>query len=277
MPSTRTNRARAVWLRCLASAFRTALACTMVGCTTLYGPASLKRHITFPAFSYVTVILIVTDATLGDTIHGCWLALYATVQSVGPALLGLWLIGPARFTSGTISLAVALGAFVVVFPEGTHLVAKRIALGQIVIVYVIAFINGVQTEPIMHPLHVAASTAMGVVACVLALLLPYPRLACWELKQNCERLAENVSERLNLYVKAFCAQDNALALKSISEAKPMTAAGAKLLQSIKRYQREMGETSIEIFEKLLLESGTEIARARDTIKRDGNGFNQYYH
>ncbi|KAF9675328.1 hypothetical protein SADUNF_Sadunf09G0020700 [Salix dunnii] len=237
--SATTDRARAVWFRCLASAFRTAMACTIVGCTTLFGPASIRHHIAFPAFSYVTVILIVTDATLGDALHGCWLALYATVQSLGPALLSLWLIGPARLSSGTISLAVFLGAFLVVFPRGTHLVAKRIALGQIVIVYVIAYINGVHTEAIMHPLHVAASTAIGVLACVLALLLPYPRLACWELRINCERLAENVSERLNLYVKAFCAEDNALALAYISQAKPLTVAGAKLLQSIKRYQESV--------------------------------------
>ncbi|KAB5540793.1 hypothetical protein DKX38_013767 [Salix brachista] len=237
--STTTSRARAVWFRCLASAFRTALACATVGCTTLYGPASIRHHIAFPAFSYVTVILIVTDATLGDALHGCWLALYATVQSLGPALLSLWLIGPARLSRGTISVAVALGAFLVVFPRGTHLVARRIALGQIVIVYVIAYINGVHTEAIMHPLHVAASTAIGVLACVLALLLPYPRLACWELRLNCERLAENVSERLNLYVKAFCAEDNALGLAYISQAKPLTVAGAKLLQSIKRYQESV--------------------------------------
>ncbi|KAJ6750624.1 hypothetical protein OIU85_001187 [Salix viminalis] len=210
-----TNRAGAVWRRCLASAFRTALACTIVGCTTLYGAAAVQHHIAFPAFSYLTVILIIasTDATLGDALHGCWLALCATVQSVGPALPSLWLIGPARFTNGTISLAVAMGAFVVAFPEGTHLIAKRIAL--------------------------AASTAIGVLACVTALLLPCPRLACWELKQNCGRLAENVSERLDLYVKAFCAEDNALALSYISQAKPLTIAGAKLLSSIKRYQESV--------------------------------------
>lgn len=152
-----------------------------MGCLTLYGPASIHQQIAFPAFSYVTVILIATDATLGDTLHGCWLALYASIQSLGPALLTMWLIGPAKFTSGTISLAVALAAFVVALPEWTHLVAKRIALGQIVIVYVIAFIKGAHTERIMHPLHVAASTAIGVLACILALLLPYPRLACWEV------------------------------------------------------------------------------------------------
>ncbi|KAJ6424969.1 hypothetical protein OIU84_025692 [Salix udensis] len=107
--------------------------------------------------------------------------------------------------------------------------------------YVVAFINGVDThdQAIMHSLNVAASTAIGVLACVIALLLPYPRLACRELKQNCGRLAENVSERLDLYVKAFCAEDNALALSYISQAKPLTIAGAKLLSSIKRYQESV--------------------------------------
>ncbi|XVE79612.1 hypothetical protein DITRI_Ditri14bG0072300 [Diplodiscus trichospermus] len=235
-PPQQPNRARVVWRTCLASAFRTALACIIVGITTLYGPASLQRQVAFPAFSYVTVILVVTDATLGDTLHGCWLALYASVQSLGPAMLSLWLIGPAKFSNETTALAVALGGLVVVLPKSTHLIAKRIALGQIVIVYVVGFINGEQTEPIMHPVHVAASTAVGVFACVLALLLPYPRLASCEAKKNCKLLAENGSERLKLLVKALCAEDKAAAAASISQAKLLSAAATKLLQSIKRFQ-----------------------------------------
>ncbi|KDP44214.1 hypothetical protein JCGZ_05681 [Jatropha curcas] len=238
-PSNSPDRARAVWRWSLASAFRTGLACGIVGCASLYGPASLRHRIAFPAFSYVTVILIGTDATAGDALYGCWLAMYATVQTVGPAMLSLWLIGPARFSIGTISVAAALAAFTVVIPEGTHLIAKRIALGQIVILYVVAFINGVHTEPIMHPLNVAVSTAIGVLASILALLLPYPRLACWEVKENCKLLVENASERLKLYVKAFCEQDSALALSSISQSKSLAIAGTKLLQSIKRYQGSM--------------------------------------
>ncbi|XWS53151.1 hypothetical protein CRYUN_Cryun11dG0133100 [Craigia yunnanensis] len=233
------NRARIVWRTCLASAFRTALACIIVGITTLYGPSSFRNQVAFPAFSFVTVILVVTDATLGDTLHGCWLALYASVQSLGPAMLSLWLIGPAKFTNGTTALAVALGGLVVVLPESTHLIAKRIALGQIVIVYVVGFIKGEQTEPIMHSVHVAASTAVGVLACVLALLLPYPRLACCEAKKNCRLLAENDSERLKLFVKALCAEDKAVASASISQAKLLTAAATKLLQSIKRFQESV--------------------------------------
>ena len=69
-----------------------------------------------------------------------------------------------------------------VLPNGsTHLVAKRIALGQIVLIYVIGYINGAETDPVMHPLRVAASTALGVIACVLALLVPLPRLATSEV------------------------------------------------------------------------------------------------
>lgn len=174
-------RARAAWRAYLAAAFRTAAACAIVACATLYGPASFRGLVGFPAFSYVTVILIVTDASLGDTLRGCWLALYATAQSLGPAMLSLWLIDPSRLTRSVTSLTVALGAFVVALPESTHLVSKRIALGQIVIVYVIGFIHGDKTEAVMHTLRVAASTGVGVLACVLALLLPFPRLACKEV------------------------------------------------------------------------------------------------
>ncbi|XP_065868420.1 uncharacterized protein [Euphorbia lathyris] len=238
-PTNSSERARMVWRRCLVSAFRTGLACTIVGCLTLYGPASIHHQVAFPAFSYVTAILIVNDATFGDAIHGCWIALYATFQSLGPAMLSLWLIGPARFSSYTISVAVGLGGLIVVLPEGTTLLGKRIALGQIVIVYVIAYINGGRVEAVMHPLHVAASTSIGVLACVLALLLPFPRLACGELKENCKLLGENYSERLKLYVKAFCEQDSSVALLSISQAKSLAIASNKLLPNIKRYQASM--------------------------------------
>ncbi|KAH0750057.1 hypothetical protein KY290_029289 [Solanum tuberosum] len=238
-PTFESSRARAMWRTCLASALRTALACTIVGVATLFGPQYIKKQVAFPAFSYVAVILVVTDATLGDTFRGCWLALYATIQGVCPAILSLWLIGPARLTAGTTAIAVALSAFVVVLPENTHLIAKRIALGQIVLVYVIAYINGGQTETIMHPVHVAASTGLGVVACVLALIFPYPCLACCEVKQNCKLFAENASERFNLFVKAFTAEDNSCALAFISQAKSLVKTGSKLLQGIKTKQESM--------------------------------------
>ncbi|AEC08170.1 hypothetical protein AtNW77_Chr2g0248401 [Arabidopsis thaliana] len=235
-----TERGRAMWRTCLASAFRTALACTIVGSATLYGPEWINRHVAFPAFSYVTVILIITDATLGDTLRGCWLALYATCQSVGPAIVTLKLIRPARLTAETTALAAALAAFVVVLPNSsTHLVAKRIALGQIVLIYVIGYIKGAKTDPVMHPLQVAASTALGVVACVLALLVPLPRLATCEVKQSCKELGQNVTTRVKLYMKAFCSDDSMSATASVSQARVLARSSSKLYQTLKRYQPSM--------------------------------------
>lgn len=81
-------------------------------------------------------------------------------------------------TTALTAVVVGMAAFVVMLPDHkTHLVSKRIALGQIVIIYVVAYDKGGETDPVMHPVHVAASTAIGVLACVLALLLPYPGLA----------------------------------------------------------------------------------------------------
>ncbi|XP_031111691.1 uncharacterized protein LOC116015681 [Ipomoea triloba] len=228
-----------LWRSSLASAFRTALACSIVGVATLFGPVALKRQIAFPAFSYVAVILILADTTLGDALRGCWYAIYATCLGVCPAILSLWLIGPAHLTALTAAAAVGITAFIVVLPENSHVIAKRIALGQTVLVYTLAYVNGAQTEPIMHPLRVAASTTIGVGACVLALLFPYPSLACSEVKHNCHLFAENVSQRLNLLVKAFSAEDNASALSLVSQAKSLNASGAKLLQNIKSKQESM--------------------------------------
>ncbi|XP_050369266.1 uncharacterized protein LOC126787416 [Argentina anserina] len=235
-----TKYSREMWLTCLTSTFRTALACIIVAITTLYGPLSLRHQVPFPAFSYFTVILIAPDATLGATFHGFWLALYATIQSVGLAILSLSLIKPAHLSSSTTALAVGVAAFVVVLPgEATHLVSKRIALGQIVIMYVFAFKEGGSTKTIMHPVHVAASTAVGVLACVLALLVPFPRLACGEVKKSSKLLVENASERLKLFVKAFCAQDDASALASISPTKSLASTATKLFQTIKHHQESM--------------------------------------
>ncbi|PSR86695.1 SCO-spondin like [Actinidia chinensis var. chinensis] len=236
----RFERAQEAWRSNLLTAFRTALACIIVGGVTLYGPACITRQVTFPPFSYVTVMLILTnDPTLGETLRGSWYAFYATIQGIGPAILSLWLIGPARLTTTTTALAVAVSAFVVVLPESTHLVAKRIALGQIVIVYVMAFIKGGDTQAVMHPLHLAASTALGVLACVLALLLPYPTLAYCQVKKKCKFFGDNASERLQLFVKAFCAEDKPNALALISQAKLSALRGTKCLQIIKSKQESM--------------------------------------
>lgn len=179
--TTIANTRTQVWRARLGSALRTTLACTIVGCTSLYSPEPLRRYLEFPAFSYVTTILIVSDATLGDTLRGCWHVLIASLQVMILSLLSLQVIGPGNFTNRVAAVAVAACSFVVALPESTHLMTKRIAFGQLVIVYVSTVIHGVQAGVAMHPIHVACSTALGALASVLAMLFPYPRLAYYEV------------------------------------------------------------------------------------------------
>ncbi|MCL7042469.1 hypothetical protein MKW94_016052 [Papaver nudicaule] len=239
-PAKRTiSPAQALWRSRLVAAFRIALACSIVGFVTLFGPILIQQEVAFPALTYVIVILIVTEATLGDTIRGCWHAIFATCQGVLPAILSLWLIGPARYSISASVLAVTLTSFAITLPESTHLICKRIALGQIVILYSVTSIDGVHNEAFTHARHVAASTALGALASLLALVFPYPRLASFEVRNKNLLFKENFSERLNLFVNAFCAENKASALASVSQAKSLARTGSSLLQNIKIKQENM--------------------------------------
>ncbi|GLT92523.1 hypothetical protein SLE2022_103570 [Rubroshorea leprosula] len=223
-------------LRRLGSALRTVVACGIVGCTTLYGPGSVRHLLAFPTFSYVTTILIVSDATLGDALRGCWQALYASIQVLLPSMLILKVIGPAKFTPELAAVAAAVTAFLVALPVFTPLMTKQLAFGQTVIVYVGVVINGAETSVVMHPIHVALSTALGALAAVLAMLLPYPHLALSEVRRACRIYAENASQRLNLLVEAFSAQDNRVALDFLTEARDLAKTGVMLLENIRDKQ-----------------------------------------
>ncbi|KAK7245262.1 hypothetical protein RIF29_40099 [Crotalaria pallida] len=237
--TTIANTRSQIWRFRLVSALRTTLACTIVGCTSLYGPESIRHYLEFPAFSYVTTILIVSDATLGDTLRGCWHVLLATLQVMILSLLSLHVIGPEHFTNRVAALAVAVCSFVVALPESTHLMTKRIAFGQLVIVYVSTVIHGAQSGVVIHPIHVACSTALGAIASVLAMLFPYPRLAYFEARKFYRLYTENASERLNCNIETISASDNSTADGFFTQAKPLSTVGAKLLQSIRSNQDGM--------------------------------------
>ncbi|XP_075508181.1 uncharacterized protein LOC142545092 [Primulina tabacum] len=258
--------AAAMWRRCLASAFRTAFACSIVGGVTLYGPESVIQQVAFPAFSYATVVIIVTDAKLGDTLRSCWLVFYGTVLGVCPAVLSLSLIGPTKLNTGTTAAVVSISAFVVALPESTHLISKRIALGQIVIVYVIACIKGTETEVIMHPVRVAASTAIGVVACVLALLFPVPGLAFFEVRENFKLYLGNASERLKLLVKAFSSEDGTFQNGLISQAKFLNINASKLLRNIELKQDSMKWEPTMLFKPFQKNSGENLRNLETALK-----------
>ncbi|XP_022143731.1 uncharacterized protein LOC111013575 [Momordica charantia] len=225
----------ALWRIRLGSALRAALACSIVGAVTLFGPAPVRHMLTFSAFSYVTTVSIVlSDAvSLGHAVRGCCHVAWAVTSVLVTSVPCLWLIGTARFNSVAAAAAVAVSAFVVALSERAHLLTKRIAFGQLVIVYVGTAIHGGETSFFMHPLRVASSTAAGALAAAVAMMIPYPRLSSCQIRKLCRGYCENGCERVGAMVEGFGAKNKAGAIPSIAEAKSLSATATKLLRSIK--------------------------------------------
>ncbi|CAN6171607.1 unnamed protein product [Urochloa humidicola] len=244
------------WRSSVASGLRAALACTIVGLVSLYAPLAVRRHITFPAFSYVVTVIIVTDATLGTALRGAVSAVHATLMGAAPSVLALWLAHRTRAAQSVLSTTavVALTTFSVALPESVGPVAKRIALGQIIIIYVARFQQGEGFAPSVHPCNVVACTALGVAAALLAVLLPWPRLATREARDKGRVYKALAAERVRVMVDA-CAiiiigsSSAAVALCSrqrrrqmaacMSEAKRLAAASTALLQHINAIKEDV--------------------------------------
>ncbi|KAH0927608.1 hypothetical protein HID58_019864 [Brassica napus] len=228
----------------LSLALRTALACLIVSLTTLYGPKPLKNLATFPAFSYLTTILIwLSDAepTYGEVLKCCVDVSYATFQTAAIVLVSVLVVGPASLGISMVApVAVAVASFIVAFPASTSLLTKRIAFGQIVLVYVtFAVFNGEVAHVFMLPVHVAASTALGAIASLLAVLLPFPRLAHSQMSKGCKLYAENALERLSLFVEVMMARDNTTAQVLIAKAASLSSAARHTLKGIKIHHERL--------------------------------------
>ncbi|GKA52257.1 hypothetical protein Tco_0745453, partial [Tanacetum coccineum] len=59
------------------------------------------------------------------------------------------------------------------------------------------------------------------------------------VKKKCKLYADNASERVKLFVKAFCAQDYTSEQAFVSQAKSLFISGTKLLNAIKSKKESM--------------------------------------
>ncbi|KAL9683743.1 hypothetical protein QQ045_021168 [Rhodiola kirilowii] len=232
-------QSRAWWLSRLSCGLRTAIACTIVASATLYGPTKICRIPSYPAFGYLTVILVVPQCTLGDTLRSLWHVVYAIIQVLPAAILSLKVMKPGDISYAKAAVAIAVFSFIVGLPKSSSLLTKRITFVQIVIVYAGAVIHGKSTGVVMHPVHVAASTLLGAVASLLALLLPFPRFAYSEVRKECCLYADNASKRLGLLVKALCTENQQAAADLLLQTNSISQAGSKLIKSIKLKQEGM--------------------------------------
>jgi hypothetical protein len=134
------------------------------------------------------------DDVVRQLVTGRW---RSSLSSGLRAALACTIVGQAK--------RIALSA-VVALPESVGLVAKRIALGQAIIVYVAKFQHGERPSrglALLHPANVVACTALGVAAALLAVLLPWPRLATREARDKCRAYKVVAAERVRVMADAF--------------------------------------------------------------------------
>uniref|UniRef100_A0A0D9XVZ4 Integral membrane bound transporter domain-containing protein n=1 Tax=Leersia perrieri TaxID=77586 RepID=A0A0D9XVZ4_9ORYZ len=244
------------WRWSVASGFRAALACTIVGVASVYSPMAIRRHLTFPAFSYVVTVIVMTtgegDATLGSALRATLAALHATAMGAVPSVLPLWLAhrtGAGESVVATTAV-VTLSTFAVTVAGSAGAVAKRIALGQIIILYVARFRQ--ESMPVLlHPANVVACTALGVAAALLGVSLPWPRLARREARDKRAAYLEVAAERVRLLAHAFqlhlheaerpacCCRRRRLSACIMSQANRAASAGAVLLRRISSVQGDL--------------------------------------
>ncbi|XP_031486517.1 uncharacterized protein LOC116254972 [Nymphaea colorata] len=230
-----------MWKSRMGSAFRTGWACVMVGFAIEYYKARLHRPMDFQPFAYLTATLIVGEACLEEAVQGAVLALYGTLQGACPALLSLWLLGPSSLSASTVTLVVAISGFLVWLPKSTHILTKRVALGQIVIVYVAAFTHREEhINASLFPLHAALSTGVGTAASVLALLLPVPRLACLKIQEKIRLIGEISCNMLKLLASAYSAESVSTAHAPLSQLKVLADARAHILGTLRQKQANIG-------------------------------------
>lgn len=225
-----------MWKVKLFAAFRISLAYAIVGCTVLYSPPEVRKYVAYPSFSYLTATLIVWETTLGDTLCGTWHAFIGICLVAGASILSLWLMQLEHLNSILAAVFVALGTFVVALLRFLPLLSKRIALCGLVLVYVGAAIEGPESGIVMRPLHIAASTALGAVASILAMSLPVPHLATLEVKNKCKSYVKNATRRMNLFMKAMITEESSEALELAAEAKTLGESAAKLMKNIQKCQ-----------------------------------------
>ncbi|CAA0836416.1 Unknown protein [Striga hermonthica] len=244
LKTTAKDQARTICRARFDSASRGALACAIVGLTALYGPTRLMAQIKFLPLSYLMVILTLSNSasTLGHSVRGFWHILFATIQVVPIAALGQWLAAPAAVAPplGVAAVVAAVAAFLVVLPRSTHVTAKRIALAQITLVCTELVVGTHDTRyGFMNPLHIAASAGLGAFSSLLALLLPLPGFAHFKVKKLCKVYEQNVSERMDIYLRALNSEDRETKIELVLRGKPLAEIGTKLLQSIKILEEGM--------------------------------------
>ncbi|GLJ40915.1 hypothetical protein SUGI_0846450 [Cryptomeria japonica] len=190
----------------------------------------------FPLFAYIMAVTVVGEASLGEALRSAFSVMAGVLHGALPAILVLWVIKPERFSTWVTTLCVTVSSFLIVWSNMIHITSKRVACAQVVMIYVSAFSNRENLDPVMYPLRVAATTFVGTACALLALIFPVPRLACYQVQEKSKLTARITSEVLRILVEAFSANDYKEVNSLRFQAKSLSSAGLTMLEKVQNKQ-----------------------------------------
>eukprot|EP00250_Pteridium_aquilinum_P008181 c17743_g1_i1 orf=321-3110(+) len=227
------------WWTRLSVAFRTAFGCVLAGLVLQLGNMHVQWA-TFPIFAYVMAVTVVGESTFGKALQDTTGILVGTIQGIGMAMLVLQVVGAQRVTLSVAIICISLSSFVIVYPKRTRIISKRVALAHSAILYVTASIKRAQMDVVLFPLELAGTTMVGAISGMLALLLPFPHLAIFQVQSQVKLSIRIISERLRILVDGFCADDVIKGLSFNLQARSLAKIGSTVDAEIISKESDLG-------------------------------------
>lgn len=215
------------WRSRLNAAFRTGWACFMAG-LILQLSSMHSQWVTFPVFSYVMAVSVVGESTFGKAFQDTLGVLKGAIQGAAMPMLVMQIISPKRISLEVAITLIAMSSFIITYPQKMHIMAKRVALAHSGIIYITAVVQREDMDKVYFPLKLAATTIVGAVCGLIALVLPFPRLAMFHVLLQTKLSARITSERLKVMVDAFCVNDPTRASALKLQAKSLAKIGSKI-------------------------------------------------
>ncbi|GAQ91269.1 hypothetical protein KFL_007550015 [Klebsormidium nitens] len=228
---SKSNVHRQVFWRRVRSGIRTSIAALLTAVLAL--TPEISRNLTIAFFASVTAIII-TDSSLGRTIHNAVMVFWACVASSVASIVCVEIFG----RSYTAMLLCLTGtAFLIAYPD-VHVLIKKFGLALAGIDF-ITFSIRPQTTSITFPLRLAATTMLGAACAVASMIVPTPLRATTLVRDRAELAAKSLAALLSTQMDAFCAVEGRSLSKLKVQAGMLRQAVMTNLQSMKDRQEEL--------------------------------------
>ncbi|BBN05907.1 hypothetical protein MPTK1_3g16900 [Marchantia polymorpha subsp. ruderalis] len=213
-------------------ALRTGFACLLVGIMLEYVPA-VKDLMVVSVLSYVIAVLV-SGPTLGTVIHNALGLLAVAVPGLLSTLIVLQVLRPP-ISKVTAVACIGVSSYFITYLSNTNLLGRKSALAQVSIVYIYAHYDS-GMNVVTFPLRMIGPDILGVAMGIVATLIPFPRLAVWEVRSSAKSAARGTSEVLNSVVSAFSAADASSFGSMYLHSKMLAKASREILATLKTKQ-----------------------------------------